>query len=62
MSYARDILLERLRQDLIGPDAVDEVIDDRPSDRYLTGILWPPSTRMTSEDMDHLGTGGDGRQ
>jgi hypothetical protein len=59
MKKDRDIVLERLRQDLIGPDATEEVVEDRPSDRYLTGILWPPTTRMSGEDLDQLGAGGD---
>jgi hypothetical protein len=59
MPQDRNIVLDRLRQDLIGPDKPDEVIEDRPSDRYLTGILWPPATRMGGEDIDRLGAGGD---
>jgi len=37
----RALIVNRLRQDLIGPFAVDEVLRDAPSDRYLTGILFP---------------------
>src|SRR5688500_14413006 len=59
MKRDRDIVLERLRQDLIGPDTAEEVVQDRTSDRYLTGILWPPTTRMSGEDLDQLGAGGD---
>lgn len=59
MALDRDVPIDRLRQDLIGPEKMDEVLHDRPSDVYLTGILWPRETRMGSEDIDQLGAGGD---
>ena len=37
MIDARDTLLERMKVDLIGPESPDELISDRPTDRYLTG-------------------------
>ena len=56
----RDTLLERLKRDLVGPDKPDEVLVSRPSDVYLTGILWPRETRMGAEDDDRLAlSGGD---
>lgn len=57
----REILLERLQQDLIGPHAEDEVLRSRPSDIYLTGILWPRKTLMGAEEDVRFalsGTGG----
>lgn len=51
----RDILLDRLRKDLVGPYAEDEVLTARPSDVYLTGILWPRETRMGAEEDERLG-------
>lgn len=54
----RNILLQRLQQDLIGPFEEHEVLNDRPSDVYLTGILWPGSTRMGAEDDDRLAVAG----
>ncbi len=57
-STDRDRLVERLREDLVGPHSPDEVLSDRPSDVYLTGILWPPRIEMTGEDDDTLATGG----
>lgn len=59
MAAGRDEILERLHRDLIGPDDIAELIPDRPSDRYLTGILWPPSTKMTGEEMERLGAGNE---
>ncbi len=37
----RDDLCEVLRTDLIGPGATDEVLEEPPLDRYVTGILYP---------------------
>ena len=37
----RDRYVDRVREDLIGPVQPDETIEDRPTDRYLTGILFP---------------------
>jgi hypothetical protein len=60
MPLARDTVLQRLSVDLIGPDAPDELVRDRPSDLYLTGMLWPRETRMGGEDLDRLGAGEGG--
>ena len=38
--------VQRLEQDLIGPDAVAETLRDKPSDRYLTGILFPQKLEL----------------
>lgn len=61
----RDILLRRIHEDLIGPFQEEEILTTgRPSDVYLTGILWPSSSRMSEEENERLGlagsTGGDG--
>lgn len=37
----REMLLQRMAEDLVGPATPDEVLLDRPADRYLTGILYP---------------------
>ena len=57
---ARELIVQRLERDLVGPDAPDEIIDggrSRPSDGYLTGILWPIGDRMDGGDDD--GSDGD---
>lgn len=54
----RDSLLDRLRCDLVGPYTADEVLTSRPSDVYLTGILWPRETRMGAEEDERLGLSG----
>jgi len=59
----RDRIAECLHRDLIGPDAENEEIPDRPSDTYLTGVLWPQRTRTTGEEDDRLGAeGADGAE
>lgn len=57
MSNDRNLLLRRLNNDLVGPLASDEILSDRPSDVYLTGILWPWDSRMGGEEDDRLGAG-----
>ena len=54
----REVLLDRLKQDLIGPYTEDEVLTSRPSDVYLTGILWPRETRMGAEEDERFGLSG----
>lgn len=49
----RDIFIERLREDLIGPaSGGNEEICERPRDRYLTGILYPSNERLAEEDNE----------
>ena len=56
-SEARNRIVERLRADLIGPlMGPDEVLTSRPSDVYLSGILWPPRIALDPEDNDRLET------
>lgn len=57
--YDRDILKDRLVMDLIGPFGIDEVLDARPSDMYLTGILWPVKTQMTEEENERISISGE---
>lgn len=52
MCDARDTLIDRMKVDLMGPEAPEEVISDRPTDRYLTGILFPPRTAIPAEEDD----------
>ncbi|PZF75857.1 DNA helicase [Aestuariivirga litoralis] len=59
MTDARDTLLDRMKVDLIGPEAPDELISDRPTDRYMTGILFPPRTTTQPEDDDEASDADD---
>ena len=54
-SDEQNLVYQRLVEDLIGPHLPDEELSSRPSDHYLTGILWPKSTRMSGEEDDKLG-------
>lgn len=59
MVEARDILVARMRTDLIGPGETSEIIGDRPTDRYLTGILFPPRTGVSAEEDDEAADADD---
>jgi len=59
MIDARDTLLERMKVDLIGPEEPTELISDRPTDRYLTGIMFPPRTTISPEDDDEASDADD---
>ena len=48
----RSQILQRLRQDLIGPFALNEELKTRPLDVYLSGILWPLETAHGTEEDD----------
>ena len=51
----RNSIIDRLGQDLVGPLLIDEVLEAekiRPSDVYLSGILWPIGARLGAEDDD----------
>lgn len=60
----RSFLIQRLQEDIIGPSAPDEELMDRPSDRYLTGILYPRRLEFGADEDEKLGhgTGGDGSE
>ena len=55
----RSSLLQQLHEDLVGPLTADEVLQDRPSDRYMTGILFPQRTHLPEEEDEELSGGED---
>jgi len=55
----RDQFVERLAMDIIGPGTENEVIGDRPSDRYLTGILFPPRLALGGDQDEDSESEGD---
>jgi hypothetical protein len=55
----RQAIVRRLREDLVGPLHPDELLEDRPSDRYLTGILYPMKSEQSPEDQEALSLGGE---
>lgn len=54
----REVIVRRLEADLVGPQSEDEELSSRPTDVYLTGILWPYSYGSDAEDDDRLGAAG----
>jgi hypothetical protein len=62
MQNPRDNLVSRMREDLIGPRDVLESLTSRPSDVYLTGILWPKNTALAPEEDERLASGADGQE
>lgn len=51
----RDQILTRLVEDLVGPLDPNELLSDRPTQRYSTGILYPRDTRMEPEEDEDGG-------
>ena len=59
MSEARDIYIDRIKRELIGPgsdifycseDYSDEIIEGKPLSRYYSGILFPPKTDLIEDE------------
>ena len=49
----RNRIITRLIEDLVGPMSENEILSDRPTQRYSTGILYPRGSRIqTEEDED----------
>jgi hypothetical protein len=51
----RDRIVDRLIEDLVGPLSLQEVLADRPTQRYSTGILYPRGSRLEPEQDDDGG-------
>ncbi|WP_227340277.1 helicase-related protein [Sphingopyxis sp. P8] len=54
-------MVARLFEDLIGPRQENEKLQSRPSDVYLSGILWPMRSATPGEEDDKLEVGSTGR-
>lgn len=52
MSEPRDIVVEFLKEELVGPVDELEILDSSPCQRYSAGILFPP--RQLSDSLDDL--------
>jgi hypothetical protein len=59
-SSIRSEMVDRLFEDLIGPREEHEFLTSRPSDVYLTGILWPLRSQTPSEEDEKLEVGSSG--
>lgn len=53
-SSDRSLVVSRLAEDLIGPRQEAEVLASRPTDVYLTGILWPARVKMSDESGEQI--------
>ncbi|MCZ7604088.1 MAG: helicase C-terminal domain-containing protein [Melioribacteraceae bacterium] len=69
MSEARDIYIDRIKRELIGPgsdifyctdDFSDEIIEGKPLTRYYSGILFPPKTELIEDDPELFNEDNDG--
>src|SRR5271157_1723183 len=66
----RDLLVKRLRLDLLGPSSPDEVLrqdreareGDTPLSRYLVGILYPTDSLVSAEEDDFANDGAEGEE
>lgn len=47
----RDEMVERLRKDLLGPTSEEEILTDRPSEKYIVGILFPQPTERSERQV-----------
>ena len=56
----RQLILKRLIRDLVGPFRTREILEDRPSDVYLTGILFPQRTPLGAAEDDDATSEGSG--
>jgi hypothetical protein len=46
-------IIKRLKEDLIGPKNGDnEILNERPSERYITGIIFPKRTEISSDQHE----------
>ena len=51
----RDTIASRLREDLMGPRSEHEVLSDRPTQLYSTGILYPQDSPIGDEEDQDQG-------
>lgn len=49
---ARQRIVARLRQDLMGPLTEDEILHDSPSEIYMTGILFAQKNPVGAEEAE----------
>ncbi len=51
----RNIIVNRLVEDFIGPLSTHEILTDRPTQRYSTGILYPRGSQILPEEDEDGG-------
>lgn len=58
----RKELLHRLELELTGPNELYETLKERPTQRYLCGILWPAGTEIDKTEDDQIDQGSEGEE
>lgn len=48
----RSEMVDRLVEDLFGPSESDEILHERPLERYVTGVLWPADLECQDASPD----------
>ena len=56
----REAMVEALATDLLGPGSEDEVLDESPLDRYVTGVLYPAGRSENTDEADDAEDAADG--
>lgn len=51
-AYIRKLMLDAVREDLIGPGEENEIITDFPTSKYITGIVYPSDSAAEEIDED----------
>lgn len=51
---ARRSVLSRLRQDIIGPQSVDELLSDSPAEVYMSGILFAQKNAFSGAEPEEI--------
>jgi hypothetical protein len=49
---SREFIIQAVERELVGPSALDEIIDESPQQRYVAGQLAPVSERGAEETLD----------
>lgn len=49
-ALVREEILQAVREDLIGPSCENEIINEKPSSSYITGILFPKDSAVTEDE------------
>ncbi|MDQ0878980.1 hypothetical protein QFZ77_007639 [Paenibacillus sp. V4I3] len=58
----REELIKRMELELVGPNMTNEELNESPTQRYLSGILWPVGTEIEKEDDEDNSTEEDGEE
>ncbi|MBM7568079.1 DISARM system helicase DrmA [Paenibacillus sacheonensis] len=62
MVSIRNELIERMNLELVGPNYNEEELNESPTQRYLTGIIWPMGSQVEEEDDEEVVTEEEGEE